>query len=85
MTTIKTLLMTLLLATFVLVGCNPTATPSEPPALPTATGLPATEPTIPVNAPVEGYPAPGEGESLVPTIDPANYPAPVDPGAYPAP
>ena len=83
MTTIRTLLFTIFLATVVLAGCGNTNTPSTPSSIPTVTGLPAGEPTMPPNVREEGYPAPSE--ILVPTIDPSSYPAPVDPGAYPAP
>lgn len=83
MTTIRSVLLTVLLATAVLVGCGNNSTPSNPPSIPTVPGLPEGEPTLAPNVPVEGYPAPEQ--ILVPTEDPANYPAPVDPGAYPAP
>lgn len=74
MKTIRTVLFTVLLASAVLVGCGNNSTPANPPAIPTASGLPAGEPTLPANVPVEGYPAPEQ--LVVPTTDPSSYPAP---------
>jgi hypothetical protein len=87
MTTIRTILMTVLLATVVLVGCGNNSTPANPPSIPTVPGLPEGEPTLAPNVPVEGYPAPDE--IIMPTQDPASYPAPAImptlPANYPAP
>ena len=84
MKSIRTILFVVLLSTVVLVGCGNNSTPGKPPAIPTVSGLPEGEPTLPANPPVGGYPAPEQ--IVVPTTDPAGaYPEPLDPSAYPSP